>query len=828
MVAAACLTLAAMNLLVWLKKRTAWSYLLMSVMAAATTGVAFCELSMMLSQTPAEFGRAVRWIHLPLWLVIISLALFIRQYLRSGHPWLAWTVCVMRTLSLILNFVFTPNIYYREISSLHHLRFLGESVSVAQGTPNPWMLIPQMSTLLLLIFVVDATITVRKRKGQKKALVVGSTIVFFVVASMVHSALVLWGVVSMPIMISFYFMGIAVVTAYEMSIDVYRSAQLAQELRESEARLKDITFSIGDWVWEVDEKCIYTYSSAKGKELFGDIIGKTPFDYMTPEEKERVASLFSELAAKKAPIKDLENWNVGKDGERICLLTNGMPILDEAGKHRGYRGVDKDITERKLADAARLENMARYQAVVEAFDGFLYICSQDYRVEFMNQRLIERTGRDAVGEPCYKALHGSDSVCDFCVNEKVFKGETVRWEVQSPKDHRWYYVVNTPIRHADGTMSKQSMITDITERKQAEEALQKSEERILALVENTSDMIWSVDAKTFGLLTFNGALRNYFSRGHGLEIYVGMTPDQMLPQEYAAQWHEFYTRALREGPFVTEYLTSAKSHVLLLSINCLKIRGEVFGISVFGKDITERKQAEEAMKENETALRNSKKDLQKLAGRLISAQEEELRRLSRELHDDLTQRLAVLAIEAGKLELDLNKMPEKCAETVHTVSEIKDQLIKVSEDVHTISRQLHPTILDDLGLVRALESECAAVMRRHSVGITFRHENVPDEISDDIALCLYRVVQEGLRNVTAHSEAKNCEILLKGDNRTLYLTVSDDGMGFDPLEVRNMPGLGLSSMRERVQLIQGNFAIRSQPGKGAVITVGVPLAGGNA
>lgn len=141
---------------------------------------------------------------------------------------------------------------------------------------------------------------------------------------------------------------------------------------------------------------------------------------------------------------------------------------------------------------------------------------------------------------------------------------------------------------------------------------------------------------------------------------------------------------------------------------------------------------------------------------------------------------------------------------------------------------LHPTILDDLGLVRALESECSAVMGRHPVRLSFRKENVPDEISDDIALCLYRVVQEGLRNTTAHSEAKNCEISLKGDDHALCLTVSDDGLGFDPLEVRSMPGLGISSMRERVQLIDGDFSIRSRPGKGVVITVSVPLAGGAA
>ena len=128
------------------------------------------------------------------------------------------------------------------------------------------------------------------------------------------------------------------------------------------------------------------------------------------------------------------------------------PFYGTTGDIIGVVHTVKDITENKLAEAARMESMARYQAVVEAFDGLIYICSPDYRMEFMNQRLIDRTGRNAVGEVCYKVLHDRDSVCEWCVNERVFQGETVRWEVQSPKDHCWYYVVNTPIRHADGTI----------------------------------------------------------------------------------------------------------------------------------------------------------------------------------------------------------------------------------------------------------------------------------------------------------------------------------------------------------------------------------------
>jgi PAS domain S-box len=131
--------------------------------------------------------------------------------------------------------------------------------------------------------------------------------------------------------------------------------KLAEEsLKRSEERLRDIMFSTMDWVWEVDEKGRYTYSSQRDVDLFGvasdEIIGKTPFDFMLPDEAERVALFFSEIAAKKMPIKDLENWNIGRNGKKICLLTNGVPILGNEGQLIGYRGVDKDITDRKLAE----------------------------------------------------------------------------------------------------------------------------------------------------------------------------------------------------------------------------------------------------------------------------------------------------------------------------------------------------------------------------------------------------------------------------------------------------------------------------------------------
>ena len=138
--------------------------------------------------------------------------------------------------------------------------------------------------------------------------------------------------------------------------DVTERRRAETQLRESETRLRDFAFSTAQWLWEVDERGVYTYSSQRADDFFGhsrgDVIGKTPFDFMQPEEAERVGALFAQIAADKARIVDLENWNVAEDGTRFCLLTNGVPLLDEDGNLTGYRGADMDITERKRAEEA--------------------------------------------------------------------------------------------------------------------------------------------------------------------------------------------------------------------------------------------------------------------------------------------------------------------------------------------------------------------------------------------------------------------------------------------------------------------------------------------
>jgi PAS domain S-box-containing protein len=368
------------------------------------------------------------------------------------------------------------------------------------------------------------------------------------------------------------------------------------------------------------------------------------------------------------------------------------------------------------------------------------------------------------------------------------------------------------------------MIMDITEKKQAEESLRETEQRFRRMADTAPVLIW---------MSGTDKLCTYFNQQWLL--FTGRTLEEELGNGWAEGVHpEDYERCLaaytaafdRREPFTMEYrLRRADGEYRWIydtGIPHISPSGDFLGYIGSCIDITGHKQAEEALKESERSLRKSQKDLQRLAGRLISAQEDELRRLSRELHDDLTQRLAVIAIEAGKLELELGRAPQTHDDLPQKLSRMKEQLINVSEDVHQISRQLHPTILDDLGLIRAVESECAALLRNEGLQIAFIKEGDFSSVDKDSALCLYRIIQEGLKNVVKHSQTRSAEIFLDDDGERIYLTIRDKGIGFDPREVRQKPGLGLSSMRERVQLVCGEFSIESRPGQGTVIRVSMP------
>ncbi len=216
--------------------------------------------------------------------------------------------------------------------------------------------------------------------------------------------------------------------------------------------------------------------------------------------------------------------------------------------------------------------------------------------------------------------------------------------------------------------------------------------------------------------------------------------------------------------------------------------------------------------------RRAERETASLGGRLLMVHENERRRVARELHDDVTQRLAALAIDATRIE-----GPHRVSADEVTRS-IRDGLIKLSEDVHALSYRLHPSVIEDLGLVEALKAECERVTRSGAVTVQFNASQIPQKLPQDTALCLFRVAQEALRNAVRHAGASSVEVSVSPIDGGLQLAVSDDGKGFDPGRPAERPSLGLASIRERVNLLKGTVDIDSAEGRGTTVLAWVPVS----
>jgi len=355
MTASACLTLAAVNLLVWCKKRTEGANMLFSLTAVGTASMAYCELWMMRAETPGQFGTALRWLHVPAWALLVALVGFVRLYLRAGRPWLAWSFIGLRTLSLLLDFLVGQNLNYREITRLRHIPFFGESVSVAEGVANPCMLVGQLSLLLLVLFVADATVAVWRRGDRRQALAVGGSIVFFTLAGTVQAVLVLWEMVHWPMTTSFFYLGIVATMAYEISREALRAAQLTDDLRESEERMTLTTEAagVGVWMWTIARNRVW--ASERWLRLFGfapdaAVTFENLIQRIHPDDREEVERAVRRAVAARSDYA-AEYRLVLPDHTQRWVAARGRVYPDTHGQPVRLMGATTDITARKQAEA---------------------------------------------------------------------------------------------------------------------------------------------------------------------------------------------------------------------------------------------------------------------------------------------------------------------------------------------------------------------------------------------------------------------------------------------------------------------------------------------
>jgi len=349
---------------------------------------------------------------------------------------------------------------------------------------------------------------------------------------------------------------------------------------------------------------------------------------------------------------------------------------------------------------------------------------------------------------------------------------------------------------------------DLIERTLAEDALRESEERFRLIANTAPVMIWMTDVK--GHVTY---LNETYLDFTGLPLAAALGDGWMKvphPAEVERCRDVYVKVSEQRQPFQLEQRLRRHDGeyrwVVSTGLPRYDVDHSFAGYIGTAFDITEHKLAEET--------------LSTINRKLIEAHEEESTRIARELHDDINQRLALLSVHLGYLK---QSPPASAAEFIQTIGAASHQVADLVADIQALSHRLHSSRLELLGLEAAVRGSCEELYERHGVTIELHIENIPTALPSEIALCLYRVVQEALQNVLKHSASRHAQVSISGEFDNINLTVKDSGAGFDPDEVMTRRGLGLTSMNERLKLVGGRLSIASQPARGTTIHAVVPL-----
>ena len=475
--------------------------------------------------------------------------------------------------------------------------------------------------------------------------------------------------------------------------------------------------------------------------------------------------------------------------------------------------------ERLVREQAAMEVRLRLATIVESSDDA--IISKDLEGVIVSwnsgaQRIFGFTEAEAVGQPITIIIPPELQEEENKILQRLWAGESIE-QYETLRVTKEGKKVNVslmicPLKDSTGRIIGASKIArDITERKQTQDNLRESEERLRLAVETGRMYAFEWDPAT-DLIERSGECSDIFSwiddsaHDTGRQFAARVHPDDR--ERYVATTETGLTaasptyqtsyRVLRPDGSVTWLEESGRAF--------FDAQGKMLRAIGIGVDVSDRKHAEEA--------------ILGIGRKLIEAHEQERTRIGRDLHDDIVQRLVLLAIELGGVQQDV---PESASELRTRIGTLQNEATQITNDVQLLSHELHSSKLDYLGIVGATKNFCKEFGERQKVEIDFQSHDLPTGLPRELSLSLFRVLQEALRNATKHSGIKRFEVRLWGSTGEIHLKVSDLGAGFDTETAMKSTGLGLTSMQERVRLVGGELSINSQPKGGTTIHARVPF-----
>lgn len=616
--------------------------------------------------------------------------------------------------------------------------------------------------------------------------------------------------------------------------------EMEEGLRESAERYRLLAENVSDVIFIRDMNLRFTYVSPSVEKLTGytveEAMALTMAECYTPHTVKMVMEAFSEeLAMEKEETSDrsrvrtIEMEGYRKDGSTVWTEAKMTFLRDSGGRPVGILGVSRDITERKKAERALIISEERYRSLVEDMpvlvcrflsDGTLTFVNKSYCDYFCREReaLVGRNFFQFIPEEKRREVFGRFS-------ELTGENPVVTYEHQviAPDGtKRWQQWTDRALFDEAGNLKEyQSLGLDVTDRRLMEDALRESEMRYRQLFNHAPAGICEVDFVKRRFVTVNDVMCEY--TGYSEEELLSMAPDEILSEEGKALFTE-RVKLVTAGfnlPESVEYkILTRVGGELWVALNTKPVyeNGRVKGATVVVHDITERRKVEQA-------LRESRERMRALSAELMQAQEKERKRISRELHDELGQSMAILKHRVRSIGKSLHS---ESAETERDIGAAVKLIDRIIEKVRKISTDLNPSLLDDLGLSPALRCLAENFIEECRVPVSLEIDDMDALVSKEAARNIYRICQEALTNIMKHAGANRVRMKAAVGEKSLSILIQDDGKGFDlhapGKGAGTQRGLGLAVMQERANLEGGTLQIDSDgEGGGTKIVLTIPI-----
>lgn len=631
----------------------------------------------------------------------------------------------------------------------------------------------------------------------------------------------------------------AVIGASKVARDITERKQAERALSE-QARLLDLS---NDAILVRDAGDHVTYWNQAATELYGftrkEALGRVTHEILQTQFPLHLEKINEQLHRDGRWNGELVHTR--KDGTKVIVMSRWALDREASGNARCILETNNDITQPKRTEKALRESEERFRAIVETTPECVKLISADGTLLHMNSPGLEMVGArsagEVVGRSVYDLIAPEDRNRFKAFNERICRGEqgSLQFNIIGLEGKRRHMETHAaPLRNPDATIVHLAVTADISERKQAEELLRRSEERFRALVNASSDVVYrmSPDWSELGQLDGRGFVADTSGpRNDWLNEYIH--PDDQ-PLVLQAIRDAVRTR----NPFQLEHRVRRADGTLgwtySRAVPLLNGNGEILEWFGAASDVTARKEAEDNFRKlaqtldaevraRTRELEEQSSQVRELSWRLLRNQDQERRHIARELHDSVGQTLTVLDIN---LELFMQEAGCKSSEVASKIEEIQKTVQQLHGEIRTTSYLLHPPLLDESGLYSAISLYLQGLRERSALEVRFEISEQFGRLPGELELVIFRLVQESLTNIHRHSESKTASIRIDRESNQISLDIRDQGKGMSSERMAEIQsrrsGVGIGGMRERLRQFEGTMKIESDS-SGTRIFATIPL-----